>query len=125
MTEGQRLESNECWWCNRGRRQLRHHLFVECRAWAPQIRRLWRGIGKDCGWEHPRAPAVRWLWDEGATGAVLEFLEDTRVGFRTSARAVSEPQRQEGEGEGEDQGQKGKRGAGPTLGCTFLCHFLC
>ena len=37
---------------------------------------------KDCGWKHCRAPSVRWLWREGATGAVLKFLEDTRVGFR-------------------------------------------
>ena len=43
-------------------------------------------IGKECEREHPRASAVRWLWDERANGAVLEFLEDTRVGCRTSAK---------------------------------------
>ena len=96
--------------CNRDRRQSCHHLFVECRAWASQIRRLWRRIGKDCGWEHPRAPAVRWLWDERATGAVLEFLEDTRVGYRTSAREMLGPQGQEGEAEGEGQASGGRRG---------------
>ena len=58
---------------------------------APQIRRLWRRIGKDCGWEHLRVPAVRWLWDERATGAVLEFLKDTRAGCRTPTRAVGHP----------------------------------
>ena len=61
MTGPQRLETDECWWCNCGRRQSRHHLFTECRAWRPQIRKLWRRIGKDCGWEHPKAPALRWL----------------------------------------------------------------
>ena len=40
MTRPQRLESDECWWCNCGKQQTRHHLFTECRAWAPQIRRL-------------------------------------------------------------------------------------
>ena len=33
MTEPQRLKSDECWWCNCGKRQTRHHLFVECRAY--------------------------------------------------------------------------------------------
>ena len=61
-------------------------------AGGATIRRLWRRIGKYCGWECPRAPEVRWLWNERATGAVVERLEDTRVGCRTSARAVSGPQ---------------------------------
>ena len=50
MTGPQRLESDECWWYNCGKWQPRHHLFVECRAWSPQIRELWQGVGKDCGW---------------------------------------------------------------------------
>ena len=81
MTGPQRLESDRCWWCNCGKRQTRHHLFTEC--WA-QIRRLWMRIGKDCKREHPRAPSVRWLWKEDATEAVIEFLEDTPVGPRSS-----------------------------------------
>ena len=36
-------------------------------------------IGRDCQWQHPRAPSVRWLWDERATEAVLECLGGTRV----------------------------------------------
>ena len=78
MTGPQRLETDECWWCNCGRRQSRHHLFTECRVWAPQISEPWLRIGKDCGWEHPRAPALRWLWKDDAVGAVVEFLESTR-----------------------------------------------
>ena len=58
---------------------------MECRAWAPQTRALWRRIGEDCHWEHPRAPALRWLWEEEATGAVLEFLGSTQVGCREPA----------------------------------------
>ena len=38
VTGSQRAESDECWWCNCGKRQSRHHLFTECRAWMPQIR---------------------------------------------------------------------------------------
>ena len=74
-------------------------------------------VGKDCGWEHPRAPAVRWLWDERTAGAVLGFLEDTRVGCRTSARVVFGPQEQEWEGEGESECQEseGEEGAQQQL----------
>ena len=32
MTSPQRLESGECWWCNCGKRQTRHHLFTEFKA---------------------------------------------------------------------------------------------
>ena len=87
MTGPQRLESDNSWWCNCGRRQSRHHLFAECRAWAPQTRALWSRVGKDWQWEHLRAPALRWLWKEEATEAVLDFLESTRVGCRASASA--------------------------------------
>lgn len=80
MTGPLRLESSECRWCDSGATESRHHLFVECKAWFPQKQKLWRRIGKDCGWKHPKAPAVHKLWKEGATEAVLEFLRDTRVG---------------------------------------------
>ena len=89
MTGPQRLYSDEYWWCNCGRRQSRHHLFMECRAWAPQIRELWRRVGKDCGWEHPRVAVLRWLWKDDAVGAV-GFLESTRVGCRASAEVARE-----------------------------------
>ena len=29
------------------------------KAWRPQITRLWRGIGKACGWKHTRAPSAK------------------------------------------------------------------
>ena len=88
MTGPQQLDSDGCWWCNSGARQSRHHLFIECRAWAPQTRTLWRRIGEDCHWEHPRAPALRYLWKEEATEVVLEFLESTRVGRRMPAEVA-------------------------------------
>lgn len=109
MTGPQRLESSECWWCDCGKRQSRHHLFTECRAWGLQIRMLWRRTGKDCHWEHPRAPAVRWLWKEEATEAVLEDLEDTRVGCRMSSEIAMVD---EGRDEQEVPGSEGEE-AGP------------
>ena len=85
MTGSQRLGSDGCWWCGCGRRQTRHHLSTECRAWTPQIRELWQRVVKDCGWEHPRAPVLRWLWKDDVVGAVVDFLESARVGSRASA----------------------------------------
>ena len=86
-------ESSERWWCSSGERY---------RAWAPQQRRLWRRIGRDCGWKHPRAPAVKWLWEERATEAVLAFSADTRVGCRSPLLATIGPVKERGEvSEGE------------------------
>ena len=105
MTGPLHLETNECRWCATGKRESRHHLFTECEAWRPQIRRLWRRIGKDCGWKHPRAPAVRKLWRKEATEAVLEFLEDTRVGCWTVTQGARRPAEGVGQGgEGEEGG---------------------
>ena len=113
VTGSQRAESDECWWCNCGRRQSRHHLFTECRAWMPQIRELWRRIGKDCGWEHPRAPALRWLWKDDAVGAVVGFLESTRVGSRASAERARARVDEDRDGE-EALGQESEEdGPGP------------
>ena len=51
------------------------------RAWAAQVKKLWRSVGKVCEWKHPRAPSVRLLFqDERATPAVLTFLRETKVG---------------------------------------------
>ena len=105
-TGPQRLETDKCWLCNCGRRQSRHHLFAECWAWLPQIRDLWRRIGKEFHWEHPRAPALRWLWKEEAKEAVIELLQDTGVGCRVSSRRalVDEDRgREEGTGQGGEE----------------------
>ena len=51
---------------------------------------------KGWGWKHPKAPAVRKLWRESATEAVLDFLADTQVGCWPSV-----PKAVEGRGEGE------------------------
>ena len=111
MTGPQQLGSHERWWCACGRRQSRHHLFTECRAWAPQIRELWQRVGRDCGSEHPRAPALRWLWKDDAVGAVVDSLESTRVGSRVSAE-MARARVGEGRGEGVAWGSEGE-GGGP------------
>ena len=113
VTGPQRLMTSDCWWCNCGKRQSRHHLFTECKAWTPQIRELWRRVGKDCGWEHPRAPALRWLWKDDAVGAVVGFLESTRVGSRASAEAARARMDEDRVGE-EAPGQESEEdGPGP------------
>ena len=72
-------QSDLCWWCGSGERQSRHHLFVRCQRWGPEIRRLWQRVRLDYGWGG--APSVRRLFgDERAVPAILEFLEGARVG---------------------------------------------
>ena len=99
-----KVDDDRCWWCGGGKRQTRHHLFTECRAWTPQIRKLWKDIGYAQGWKHPRAPAVKWLWRERPTRAVLDFLGSTRVGCINVRRTPPE------EGGGADLGDEGGEG---------------
>ena len=63
---------------------------------------------------------MRWLWGEDATGAVLEFLEDTRVGCRVSSgRARVDEERDEDEVPGPE-GEEGPR----LFFVSFFCHFF-
>ena len=76
-------------------------------------------MGKDCGWEHPRAPAVRKPWDERATEAVLEFLEDTRVECWTAAGTAKRQAEGVGQsGEGEEGGPEPPYGFFLSTGCS-------
>ena len=66
-------------WCGSGARQTRHHLFMVCRRWTPEIRELWQKVRLETGWGG--APSIRRLFgDERAVKAILEFLEKTKVG---------------------------------------------
>ena len=75
----------------------------------PQIRRLWKDIGKAQEWKHSRAPSGKWLWKEKSTEAVLAFLRDTRVGcMRVERRLPEDAGVRTGTG---DEGEEG--GPGP------------
>ena len=63
---------------------------------------MWRKIGKACGWKHPKAPSAKHLWKDEATGAVLEFLRDTRVGCLVIVRRLPREEEREGEENEED-----------------------
>ena len=67
----------------------------------------------DCRWRHPRAPALRKLWKEGVTEAVLGYLGDTLVGSPTGdwARQGIEESRAASEREAVSEGEEG--GPGP------------
>ena len=68
-----------CFWCGTGERQTRHHLFVKCRRWGPEIRKMWQRIRLDCEWGG--APSRRFLFGgERAVPTILEFPERTKVG---------------------------------------------
>ena len=72
-------DSDTCFWCGSGERQTRHHLFVKCRRWMPEIRRLWQKARAGTG--EGGAPSIRKLFgNEKNTKAILEFLEKTKVG---------------------------------------------
>ena len=72
-------ENDTCFWCGLGERQTRHHLFVRCRRWTLEIKRLWQRVRTEGG--GGGAPSVRRLFgDERNVRAILEFLEKTRVG---------------------------------------------
>ena len=75
-----------CFWCGSGVRQTRYHLFVKCRRWGPEIRKMWQRIRIDCEWGG--APSIRFLFgNERAMPSILEFLEKTRVG-KTPGRVL-------------------------------------
>ena len=68
-----------CWFCGTSEKQTRFHLFVKCRRWEPEIRRLWQRVRLDSGWGG--APSIRRLFGgERNVPAILEFSEETRVG---------------------------------------------
>ena len=71
-------DMDTCFWCGSGERQTRHHLFIKCRRWMPEIRKLWQRVRAETG--EGGAPSVRKLFGGRNTKAILEFLEGTRVG---------------------------------------------
>jgi hypothetical protein len=46
--------SDECWWCEEGKRQTREHLFKECSRWRKEIKELWRRVAEDVGWRRAK-----------------------------------------------------------------------
>jgi hypothetical protein len=46
--------SDECWWCEEGKRQTREHLFKECSRWRQEIKELWRRVAEDVGWRRAK-----------------------------------------------------------------------
>ena len=70
---------DRCFWCGSGAVQTRHHLFIVCRRWGPEIRELWQKVRLETGWGG--APSIRRLFaDERNTKAIIEFLRKTKVG---------------------------------------------
>jgi hypothetical protein len=74
-------DSDECRWCQIGKRQSRERLFKECMHWKDEIKALWRRVEKDVGWKWYHWKPISSLFNENkATGATLEFLDKTGVG---------------------------------------------
>jgi hypothetical protein len=67
--------------CRNTLRQSRERLFKECLHWKQEIKELWRRVQRELGWRQYRWKPISALFNESkATGAILEFLEKTRVG---------------------------------------------
>ena len=113
-----RKTDDRYWWCGGGKQQTHRHFLTDCRALFPQIRRLWKDIGKACRWKHPKAPSAK--WKEKATKAVLVFLGDTRLGCFSTRR---KPPEEERDGEGSD-GEREEGGPGHPK-CVSCISFLC
>jgi len=76
-----KTDSDQCWWCETGKRQTRDHLIKECGRWKTEINVLWTTIGKKLGWKHHRNKKISKVFrQEKATGAILQFLRDTDIG---------------------------------------------
>ena len=71
-------DSDACHWCGSGERQTRHHLFIKCKRWGPEIGRLWQRVRAETG--EGGAPSIRRLFDGRNTRAILDFLRETKVG---------------------------------------------
>ena len=81
-----------------GREAILWPSLVDCEAWKPQIKEMWKDAGNLCEWKHPRAPRVALLFDdERPTKAVRPFLRGTKIG-----QMVTLPPRGEGRAGGED-----------------------
>ena len=64
-----KTDSDQCWWCETGKRQTRDHLFKECGRWKTEINVLWTTIGKKLGWKHRKNKKISELFrEEKATG---------------------------------------------------------
>ena len=74
------------------------------------------GVGEALGRKRPRAPSVRYLWEEKAADAVLEFLRTTRVGCVGIGRVPPEDRGDDEEGE--------EGGPGPPRMCLSFVFFL-
>jgi ribonuclease HI len=87
-------DSDECWWCESGKRQTREHLFKECSHWLSEIRDLWRAVRKEVGWRRAKWKPIALLFrEEKVTEAVLNFLRHTSIG---KVRRVEVPVEEDG-----------------------------
>ena len=79
LLRANQAKRDECFWCGSGERQTRFHLFVKCRRWKPEIRRLWQRVRLDSGWGG--APSIRRLLEtRGTCWQSWSFWRKARLG---------------------------------------------
>ena len=87
--------SDTCWWCDRGVKQSREHLFESCKKWKSQQAILWAEVRKKTQKRKGQVQISESFVGERCSPAVLDFLRSTGV-----SRTVP---REDGENEEEDQ----------------------
>ena len=112
-----KLPSEKFWWCGQDVRQTRHHLFVSCAAWKPQIKGLWKGVDYLCGSKHPKAPRTALpLWWKGNQSAAAQVGRMVIIPPRVEEK---EEERKGEASEGKrdvEEREEGGGGAGPPTG---------
>lgn len=109
-----KIEDARCWWCGHSRQTVAH-LMLECRKWRRERDKMLRSLSTDKLTISPRRDRtdLEVLFEEGATKAVLRFIENTDVGKRltdeTSKYDLWDVDRLD-QRNGEDATENGERG---------------
>jgi len=110
--------SDACWWCDRGVKQPREHLFKSCKKWKSQQAILCAEVRKKTKKRKGQVQISELFVEEKCSPAVLDFLRSTGVG-RTVPREGGE-----NEEEDDQDGASESSGAEDSM-CFLRCFLLC
>ena len=101
-----RIETPECWWC-REPVQTVEHLYIKCRRWRRERRKLIRELEKNrVTWQAQGQAEKRWmaslLANEKAIIPLIKFLKATEIGAREGARERETEWERKNDRAGED-----------------------
>jgi hypothetical protein len=97
--------SDTCWWCDRGVKQSREHLFKSCKKWKSQQAIQWAEVRKKTKKRKGQVQISELFVEEKCSPAVLDFLRSTGVG-RTVPREDGENEEEDQDGTSESSGME-------------------